>query len=91
MDSPQFETLVLTLDECVALVELNRPAKANSMSAAMWSDLDACFRWCDSESAVRVVGLAARGKISRLRKMVHLNMALGSRGECTSRWAYLLR
>ncbi|MBK8307870.1 MAG: crotonase/enoyl-CoA hydratase family protein [Gammaproteobacteria bacterium] len=62
MDSPQFETLVLTLDECVALVELNRPAKANSMSAAMWSDLDACFRWCDSESAVRVVVLAARGK-----------------------------
>ena len=62
MDYPQFETLQLMLHERVALVELNRPDKANSMSAAMWADLDACFRWCDGESEVRVVVLAALGK-----------------------------
>ncbi len=62
MDCPQFETLQLTLQERVALVELNRPDKANSMSAAMWADLAACFRWCDEEGGVRAVVLAARGK-----------------------------
>lgn len=62
MDCPQFETLQLSMEGRVALVELNRPDKANSMSAQMWSDLDSCFRWCDAQSAVRAVVLAARGK-----------------------------
>jgi enoyl-CoA hydratase len=62
MDCPQFETLMVTVEQRIALVELNRPGKANSMSAAMWSELDECFRWCDRESGVRVVVLAARGK-----------------------------
>jgi len=62
MQCPRFETLALTVSESVALVELNRPEKANSMSAAMWREIDACFRWCDREPGVRVVVLAARGK-----------------------------
>ena len=62
MELPTFETLALSLDAHIALVELNRPDKANSMSPAMWEDLDACFRWCDREPKVRVVILAARGK-----------------------------
>ena len=62
MDIPVFETLLVALSEHVALVELNRPDKANSMSATMWAELDACFRWCDRESAVRAVVLAGRGK-----------------------------
>ena len=62
MDIPAFDTLLVSLADHVALVELNRPDKANSMSATMWSELEACFRWCDRESAVRVVVLAGRGK-----------------------------
>ena len=62
MTTPQFETLALSLDAHVALVELNRPEKANAMSAALWRELEECFRWCDRESAVRAVVLAGRGR-----------------------------
>ena len=62
MDLPRFETLALELADHVALVELNRPEKANAMSAAMWRELEECFRWCDREPAVRAVVLAARGR-----------------------------
>lgn len=46
----------------MALVELNRPDKANAMNAALWRELEECFRWCDREPAVRAVVLAARGR-----------------------------
>ena len=62
MDVPRFETLALELADHVALVELNRPGKANSMNAAMWRELEECLRWCDREAAVRAVVLAARGR-----------------------------
>lgn len=62
MDLPRFDTLALELADHVALVELNRPDKANAMNAAMWRELEECFRWCDREPAVRVVVLAARGR-----------------------------
>jgi enoyl-CoA hydratase len=62
MDCPQFETLAVELRDHVALVELNRPDKANSMNAALWRELQECFDWCDRETSVRVVVLAARGK-----------------------------
>ena len=58
MDLPRFETLALELADHVALVELNRPDKANAMNAAMWRELEECFRWCDREPAVRAVVLA---------------------------------
>jgi enoyl-CoA hydratase len=59
---PNYETLELTLDSHVATVSLNRPDKANAMSATMWTDLQACFEWLDDEPSVRVVILAGNGK-----------------------------
>lgn len=59
---PEFETLALSLEEQVATVCLNRPDKANSMNAAMWVELQACFEWLDAEPTVRAVILAANGK-----------------------------
>ena len=59
---PQFETLEVTVEEQVATVFLNRPGKANSMSAAMWQELQTCFEWLDAEPDVRAVVLAANGK-----------------------------
>jgi len=59
---PNYETLALSLEEGVATVCLNRPDKANSMNAAMWVELQACFEWVDAEPAVRVAILAANGK-----------------------------
>ncbi|MEH6593154.1 MAG: crotonase/enoyl-CoA hydratase family protein [Halioglobus sp.] len=59
---PSYETLALSVEDKVATVCLNRPDKANSMNAPMWTDLQACFEWLDSEPSVRVVVLAGNGK-----------------------------
>ena len=62
MELPQYETLQLSIDAGVAHVELNRPDKANSMSAPMWIEIEHCFRWIDATSAIRVAVLSGRGK-----------------------------
>ncbi len=59
---PDFETLELHVSDHVAEVFLNRGDKANSMNAAMWRELQACFEWLDAEPTVRAVILAAHGK-----------------------------
>ncbi|MFK7831023.1 MAG: crotonase/enoyl-CoA hydratase family protein [Congregibacter sp.] len=59
---PRFETLELAVESHVAEVFLNRADKANSMSSAMWRELQECFEWLDAEPTVRVVILAAHGK-----------------------------
>ncbi len=59
---PQYETLQITLVDAVATVYLNRPEKANSMNAPMWTELQACFEWIDAEPGIRVAILAANGK-----------------------------
>lgn len=56
-----FETLAITEQDGVALIELNRPDKANAMNAAMWKDMRAAFEWL-SDSHLRVGVLSARGK-----------------------------
>tara|TARA_R110002110_G_scaffold3754_1_gene19494 strand:- start:14921 stop:15733 length:813 start_codon:yes stop_codon:yes gene_type:complete len=60
--TPSFETLKLTIDQQVATVSLNRPDKANSMNATMWSELQQCFEWLDEEPTVRAVILAGNGR-----------------------------
>ena len=60
--TPTYETLELTVADHVATVNLNRPDKANSMNAAMWSELQSCFEWLDKEPSVRAVILAGNGK-----------------------------
>jgi enoyl-CoA hydratase len=60
--TPTFETLDLEIDQQVATVTLNRPDKANAMSATMWDELQTCFEWLDEEPAVRAVILAGNGK-----------------------------
>lgn len=59
---PVYETLLVTIEEAVATVSLNRPDKANSMNLAMWSELQACFEWIDEQPSIRVAILAANGK-----------------------------
>ena len=60
--APSYQTLQVSIEEQVATVCLNRPDKANSMNAAMWDELQACFEWLDADPGVRVVILAGNGK-----------------------------
>jgi enoyl-CoA hydratase len=59
---PSYETLELSVTDHVASVNLNRPDKANSMNATMWTDLQSCFEWLDREPSVRAVVLSGNGK-----------------------------
>jgi len=62
IELPTYETLAVTLEGAVAVVALNRPDKANSMNAAMWVELQACFEWLDEEPRIRVAILSGNGK-----------------------------
>jgi enoyl-CoA hydratase len=62
MQLPAFSTLLLEYDNHVATVWLNRPNKANAMSAPMWPELQDCFEWLDAQPDVRVIILAGSGK-----------------------------
>ncbi|WOJ94408.1 crotonase/enoyl-CoA hydratase family protein [Congregibacter variabilis] len=78
---PTFETLELSIDGHVAEVFLNRGDKANSMSVAMWRELQDCFDWLDSEPSVRAVILAAHGK--HFCAGIDLDMLAGVQGQNT--------
>lgn len=58
---PKFESLLLSVDDGVALIELNRPEKANALHGLMWKELRAAFDWL-GDSPARVGVLSARGQ-----------------------------
>lgn len=62
MNTPDMQTLTLTLTEGVLEVGLNRPDKANSMDRTLWTEIGEVFRWADGEPAVRAIVLFGQGK-----------------------------
>ena len=63
MDRPGLEQVLLSTDEHVATITLNRPDQRNPLSATMLRDLGAAFRWCKDEPDVRVVVLTGAGRV----------------------------
>lgn len=59
----QFDTLSVTLDAHIATVRLNRPDKANAMSATMWQEIRQAFEWVDRTLEARVAVLQGEGKL----------------------------
>jgi enoyl-CoA hydratase/carnithine racemase len=59
---PAFEHFALALDDGIARVEFNRPARANALVMKMWQELGAAMRWVDATPAVRVAILGGRGR-----------------------------
>lgn len=58
-----FETLSITFPfSSVALVEINRPKQLNAMNNKFWIECVQCFKNLDSDTNVRVIVLAGRGK-----------------------------
>ncbi len=56
------ETLNVALADGVVTVELNRPDKANAMSAQMWVDIGTAFRAIDEMPEARVAVVRGRGR-----------------------------
>jgi enoyl-CoA hydratase/carnithine racemase len=62
-DKPDLEQVLLSAEDHVATVTLNRPDQRNPLSATMLRDLTSAFRWCQQEPDVRVVVLTGAGRV----------------------------
>jgi enoyl-CoA hydratase/carnithine racemase len=73
--APVLEALVLSLQDHVLTVQLNRPDKANAMNWAMWQDIRTAMRWADATPEVRVVIIEGQGK--HFTSGIDLQMMMG--------------
>lgn len=61
-ETPNFQTLKLNHQDAVAVIELNRPEKANAMEEAMWQEIRQAMNWADTTPEIRVIVLRGAGK-----------------------------
>jgi len=59
---PEYQSLLVTQQDAVAHIQINRPEKVNAMNAAFWEEIIEAFDWVDATDAVRVVVLSGAGK-----------------------------
>ncbi len=57
-----FERFLISIDDHIAHVRLNRPEKANALDATGWQELQAVFETLDQTAEVRVIVLSGEGK-----------------------------
>jgi enoyl-CoA hydratase len=60
-ETPALEQVLVSVQNHIASVTLNRPDQRNPLSAGMLRDLLTAFRWCQGEPDVRVVVLTGAG------------------------------
>ena len=58
----KFETLSVSTKDAVAIIELNRPEKANAVNGIMWQEIKQAFEWLSNTSSLRVGIFSAKGK-----------------------------
>ena len=89
----QFETLAVSLQDHIATVRLNRPDKANAMSATMWQEIRQAFQWVDTTPEARVAVLQGEGKLFTAGIDLQMMMGLGPQiqNECDGRTREALR
>lgn len=57
-----YESLKVEQQGAIAQVMINRPAKANAMNVAFWTEIIDVFDWIDQTDSVRVVVISGVGK-----------------------------
>ncbi|MBA4112523.1 MAG: enoyl-CoA hydratase [Verminephrobacter sp.] len=89
----QFETLEVSLENHIATVRLNRPDKANAMSATMWQEIRQAFQWVDTTPEARVAVLQGEGKLFTAGIDLQMMMGLGPQiqNDCEGRTREALR
>ena len=89
----QYETLSVSLEKHIATVRLNRPEKANAMSATMWQEIRQAFQWVDATPEARVAVLQGEGKLFTAGIDLQMMMGLGPqiRNDCDGRTREALR
>jgi enoyl-CoA hydratase/carnithine racemase len=58
MNTPEFETLSLTVEDAIATITLNRPQQMNAFNLTMMQELIRAFDLTDADDDVRAVGLS---------------------------------
>lgn len=58
----EYQSLAVEQQGPIAHVMINRPAKANSMDEAFWSEMVEVFDWVDATDSVRVAVISGAGK-----------------------------
>jgi len=89
----QFETLEVSMENHIATVRLNRPDKANAMSATMWQEIRQAFQWVDTTPEARVAVLQGEGKLFTAGIDLQMMMGLGPQiqNDCDGRTREALR
>lgn len=59
---PHLTTLVLTKNDGIVEVRLNRPQRSNALNETMWQELRTAFAWVDETPSVRVAILSGAGR-----------------------------
>ena len=89
----QYETLSVSLENHIATVRLNRPEKANAMSATMWQEIRQAFQWVDVTPEARVAVLQGEGRCFTAGIDLQMMMGLGPQiqNDCAGRTREALR
>ncbi len=62
MQTRQYQTLNINLENQVAYIEINRPDKANAMNRTFWKEIKLACHWVDETPEARVVIITGAGK-----------------------------
>ena len=57
-----FKNLILTVENKVAQLVINRPEKANSMTEAAWNELKEALIYCDETPEIRAIVFSGAGE-----------------------------
>lgn len=57
-----YETILLERNDAICTITLNRPAKLNAMSTALWGELERAMDEVESDAAIRVLVLRGAGR-----------------------------
>jgi len=57
-----YKTIILDIDESVALITLNRPEALNALNAALWAELGQALAACDRDDKVRAIVITGSDK-----------------------------
>ena len=60
--STEYETFIVSVDDKIAHVQINRPDRANAMNRRFWDEIKQIFDWIDDTGEVRAAVLSGIGK-----------------------------
>jgi len=88
-----YETLIMTLKDGIAHVQINRPDKANAMSLAVWHEIRTAFSWIDATPEARVAVISGSGAhfTSGIDLQMLMNLGAEIRDDCDGRMREKLR